>query len=123
MRAIILLPLFTIMAACTASNTAPTQRSIAVEPKTAAAGRGLLFAQQHCSTCHAVVSGSSANVNAPAFVDVINDRDLTGQTLTTWLSSSHNFPEIMNFEIAPEDIDDLAAHMLTLKDPKYKPRI
>ncbi|HET6538171.1 MAG TPA: hypothetical protein VFG34_08665 [Sphingopyxis sp.] len=124
MRAVILLPVIFIMTACSTFSSAPThkQKSLAAVDSSPA-GRGLAFALAHCASCHAVASGSSPNVNAPTFVDVINDPDLTDQTLTPWLRNSHNFPEIMNFEIAAENIEDLAAHMLTLKDPKYKPRI
>lgn len=121
MRAKILPSFFLILAACSASSEAPPQK-LAV-PQETPAKRGLAFAQTHCATCHAVATGSSPNVNAPPFADVINDPDLTNQTLATWLSASHNFPAIMNFEIAPEHINDLAAHMLTLKDPAYRPRI
>jgi mono/diheme cytochrome c family protein len=123
MRAIILPSFLLALTACTAGSSIPAAPPVATSKQAPPAGRGLLFAQNHCASCHAIANGSSPNVNAPAFADVINDADLTNQTLTTWLRNSHNFPAIMNFEIAPENIDDLAAHMLTLKDPKYKPRI
>lgn len=123
MRATILPLFFLILTACTASSHAPPQTQTQAAIEATSAKRGLLFAQTHCASCHAVQTGSSPNANAPAFVDIINDPDLTNQTLASWLGQSHNFPEIMNFDIAPEHIDDLAAHMLTLKDASYKPRI
>lgn len=95
-----------------------------VEPRGLnAAARGLAFAQTNCGSCHAVATGVSSNAAAPTFADVINDPELTAETLTPWLRNSHNFPDIMAFEISPEHIEDLAAHMLTLKDPHYKPRV
>lgn len=123
MRSILLLPSFLLIAACaTPGVSAPTSTAANGVTKLAAE-RGLAFATAHCSTCHAVGSGSSPNKDAPSFEDVINTPGLTAETLTPWLANSHNFPEIMSFAIAPEHIEDLAAHMLTLKDPNYKPRI
>lgn len=85
--------------------------------------RGLAFAQQHCSACHAVDTGISPKPEAPSFEAIINTPGLTARTLNPWLRDSHNFPEIMNFKIAPGQIDALAAYMLTLKNPDYRPPI
>src|SRR3546814_20054105 len=84
--------------------------------------QGLAFAQKHCSICHAIDTGISPKPEAPSFEAIINTPGLTAQTLNPWLQDSHNFPEIMNFEIAPEQIDTLAAYMLTLKNADYRPR-
>jgi len=89
----------------------------------APAARGLAFAQANCAVCHAVQTGTSPNAEAPAFAQVINTPGLTADTLRPWLRDSHNFPEVMNFAIAPEQIDDLAAYLMTLKDPAYRPPI
>lgn len=85
--------------------------------------RGLAFAEAHCAECHAVRPGISPNPQAPAFEAVINTAGLDLGTLKPWLRNSHDFPVMMNFTIDPERIDDLAAYMLTLKDPAYKPAI
>ena len=85
--------------------------------------QGLAFAQKHCSICHAIDTGISPKPEAPSFEAIINTPGLTAQTLNPWLQDSHNFPEIMNFEIAPEQIDTLAAYMLTLKNADYRPPI
>lgn len=87
----------------------------------AAQRQGLAFAQRHCSGCHAVDTGISPKPEAPSFETIINMPGLTAGTLNPWLRNSHNFPEIMNFEIAPEQIDMLAAYMLTLKSDDYRP--
>lgn len=123
MRAILLPSIFITLAACANTNGAPSAQTAAIVAEPTPAERGLAFAQKNCSSCHAVTTGSSPNANAPVFVDVINDPDLNEKTLTNWLRNSHNFPVMMNFKILPDHIDDLAAHMLTLKDPAYKPRI
>lgn len=89
----------------------------------AAQRHGLAFAQKHCSACHAIGTGISPKPEAPSFETIINTPGLTARTLTPWLRNSHNFPEVMNFEIAPEQIDMLAAYMLTLKNADYRPPI
>lgn len=81
-----------------------------------AATRGQAFAQAHCSACHAVeINRLSPVPEAPSFEAVVNTPGLTQQTLGTWLRDSHNYPEIMNFEVEPEHIEDLSAYMLKLK--------
>lgn len=90
----------------------------------APAAHGLAFAQARCAACHAVVAGrASPNPDAPAFEAVVNTPGLTAATLTPWLQDSHNFPAMMNFAIAPGQIADLAAYMLTLRRDDYRPPI
>src|SRR3546814_1024104 len=62
--------------------------------------QGLAFSQEHCSACHAIDTGISPKPEAPSFEAIINTPGLTARTLNPWLRNSHNFPEIMNFEIA-----------------------
>lgn len=84
--------------------------------------RGLEFAQTHCSTCHAVAAlQTSPNREAPPFELVVNRPGLTPATLRSWLRNSHNFPEMMDFAIAPDQIDDLAAYMMTLQSKDFRP--
>lgn len=81
-----------------------------------AAARGFRFADTHCSACHAIGTlAVSPNPEAPTFETVVNTPELTSATLTAWLRRSHNYPQIMSFEIEPDQIDDLAAHMMTLR--------
>lgn len=89
----------------------------------ASVNRGMTFARAHCAACHAVATGISPKPEAPSFETIVNTTGLTGDTLKPWLMDSHNYPEIMNFAIAPAQIDDLAAYMLTLKNPSYRPPI
>lgn len=88
-----------------------------------AARRGLAFAQSHCVTCHAIDAGVSPRPETPSFETIANTSGLTDDTLKFWLRDSHNYPEIMNFTIESGQIDDLAAYMLTLKNPAYTPPI
>ena len=85
--------------------------------------RGLAFAEARCAGCHAVTRGISPNPQSPTFEAVINTSGLDLTTLKPWLQNSHDFPAMMNFAIEPEHIDDLAAYMLTLKNPSYRPII
>ena len=104
----------------TASSTAVPQKIMLENSGNAA--EGLAFAQTNCASCHAVGANQvSPNTMAPAFEAIANTRGLTDKTLTVWLRDSHNYPEMMNFEIDAKHIDDLAAHMLTLQSSDYTP--
>src|SRR3546814_17291483 len=80
--------------------------------KMTAQRQGLAFAQEHCSACHAIDTGISPKPEAPSFEAIINTPRLTARTLNPWLRNSHNFPAIMNFELAPEQNDTLAAYTI-----------
>ena len=91
---------------------------------TAAARRGLEFAQQRCSGCHSVVENSSSpNPESPPFEDIANRPSVTAQTLQQFLRDSHNYPAAMNFEVENTRISDLAAYIVTLKKPGYRPLV
>jgi len=52
---------------------------------------------------------------------VVNKPGLTLVTLRTFLRDSHNYPDAMNFTVERAQINDLAAYMITLKQPNYHP--
>lgn len=88
------------------------------------AASGHALAQAVCSVCHAVErSQLSPNPKSPPFEDIANQRGLTAGTLAEWLRSAHNYPADMNFALAPTKADDLAAYIVTLQAPDYKPPI
>ncbi|MFD1104640.1 c-type cytochrome [Sphingobium olei] len=121
-KTVILTIVMTFSAACTAAAGG----RFAAPPTSGSdtpAARGAAFARAHCAACHAVEPGFSPKPEAPTFEAIANARGLTIDTLRPWLRDSHNFPEVMNFAIAPEQVDDLAAHILTLKSPDYRPPI
>jgi len=100
----------------------PTVEARAKKPSAAAVKRGLAFARDHCSACHAVAPGEvSRNPESPPFEMVVNAPGLSLQTLQPWLRDSHNYPAVMDFRIEPRHIDDLAAYMITLRKPGYTP--
>lgn len=97
---------------------------IAAAPAPTAAQRGFALAQARCATCHGVTANAlSPNPESPPFEDVANRPGLTGQTLRTFLRDSHNYPAAMGFTLAPAQARDLAAYMVTLKRPGFKPAI
>lgn len=126
MSPLLCLVLPTILAGCqmtppdSTSTGHPQVGSIKVG---SAAWRGLKFARNRCSDCHAVESGqaASANPKAPAFVAVSNSAGLTKASLNRWLRTYSNHPREMYFEIPEEHIDDLVAYMLTLRTNDRRP--
>ena len=85
--------------------------------------RGLRFVQQHCASCHGVTANTiSPNPESPPFEDVANKPGLTVATLRQFLSDSHNYPAAMNFTVDRARIRDIAAYMLTLRKPNYRPQ-
>ena len=67
--------------------------------------------------------GASPNAKAPAFAGIVNQSGLTSQTLSSWLRDAHNYPEEMEFYLEGQEVDELVAYMLTLRDTNYRPPI
>jgi mono/diheme cytochrome c family protein len=106
---------------------AACQTPSAIEPSAGAGGveqQGLAFAQGACGGCHAVERFDlSPNADAPPFVAIVNREGLSADTLHTWLRDAHNYPEEMEFDLNPAQVDVLIDYMLQLKDPAYRPTI
>lgn len=78
---------------------------------------GLRLAQARCSGCHAITPGQvSPNLDAPAFASIAQRPGLTQSSARSWLRQSHNFPEQMNFYLEPDQAEQLASYLLTLRD-------
>ncbi len=118
----ILFPLLLLAAGCSATGMAMNSDARGA-PETTAEMRGEAFAQTHCAQCHSIEGGYSPRPESPSFAHIVNTAGLTDQTLNYWLAHSHNFPAMMDFEIAPDQIDDLAQYMLTLRDENYQPPV
>lgn len=112
-----------LVSGCSAIGDASLPSPHALSSEASPEQRGLAFAQNRCAQCHAVKGGISPIPQVPTFTAVINTPGLDMTTLKPWLQNSHDFPAMMNFTIEPQHIDDLAAYMLTLKDPAYRPAI
>jgi mono/diheme cytochrome c family protein len=80
--------------------------------------RGLNYAQRVCSECHNVGQSDapSPNSKAPPFKHIANTPGMSGTALTAWSRTSHPF--MPNLIIEPDDMDDLIAYILSLKDRK-----
>ena len=86
------------------------------------AARGEALARSTCAGCHAIgPAGTSPNPNAPPFAAVVNREGVTADTLAAFLRDAHNYPREMDFSVHERAVDDLAAYMLTLRDPAYRP--
>jgi mono/diheme cytochrome c family protein len=80
------------------------------------ARKGLSFARRVCAECHAVSPSetTSPNAKAPIFKAVANTPGMTATALAAWLRTSH--PTMPNLIIDPEDMDDVIAYILSLRD-------
>jgi cytochrome c553 len=78
---------------------------------------GFDMAEALCSGCHAINLGEiSPNPESPTFMLIARTPNLDEQSLRDWLRDIHNSPEKMSFEIAEDDVDNLAAYIITLRD-------
>jgi mono/diheme cytochrome c family protein len=80
------------------------------------AQQGLRLARAQCSECHLVdkVAGRSSNAAAPSFERIANVPGMTSAALTAALRTSHE--TMPNVVIKGNDIGDLVAYILSLKD-------
>jgi tetratricopeptide (TPR) repeat protein len=80
--------------------------------------RGLAYAQKTCAVCHNVLRSDAASPHrqATAFKKIANTPGMSITALTVWSRTTH--PTMPNLIIAPEDMDDLIAHILSLRDRK-----
>lgn len=82
-----------------------------------AAGRGLVYAEQACSSCHAVHAGdrASPNLDAPPFEELANDTPgMSGLALNVWLHSTHQaMPHLL---VDADHVEDLWAYMSSLRE-------
>ena len=80
--------------------------------------RGLEYAKRNCVNCHVVSPNEDQDIvnDAPDFSAVANTPGMTPTAIAVWLQSPH--PNMPNFIIPEQDIDDLAAYITSLKKPK-----
>lgn len=99
------------LAACV---TTPPARSAPAEPPA--------FVEAACGGCHAVEPPFlSPNARAPSFEAVANRPGVTKATIQAWLRNAHNYPEIMDFDLNKERVDEVADYMITLRRADYIP--
>jgi cytochrome c len=78
------------------------------------AARGHTLAQAWCASCHAVEKFTvPLDHRAPAFTAIAAMRSTTPLSIRVFLQSSHE--PMPNFILKKQDIDDLAAYIMSLK--------
>lgn len=104
---LIAIPALSALAACATQPGASADES--------AAARGEALAVERCAGCHAVAGGdfSSPNYVAPPFQSFADRADMTPTALRVLLATPHR--TMPNIIVAPEEIDDLAAYVDSLR--------
>jgi mono/diheme cytochrome c family protein len=83
-------------------------------PREDAAARGHALAQAWCASCHAVEKFAiPLGQPAPAFTAIAAMKSTTPLAIKVFLRSSHE--PMPNFILKTQDIDDLAAYIMSLK--------
>jgi tetratricopeptide (TPR) repeat protein len=82
------------------------------------ARRGFTYAEKNCSGCHNILRTDAASPNrqAPPFKKIANTPGMSITALTVWSRTAHQ--TMPNLVIAPNDMDDLIAYILGLRDPR-----
>ncbi|WP_298470879.1 hypothetical protein [uncultured Erythrobacter sp.] len=111
-RALILALSAVPLAACQTTGTQAPQTA-APEPPA--------FVEAACGGCHAVQPPFlSPNPAAPSFDSIANREGLSEDTLAAWLTDAHNYPEVMDFDLSPEQAEEIADYMITLRRGDFR---
>ncbi len=62
----------------------------------------------------------SPNPASPSFDAIANREGLTDETLAAWLTDAHNYPDEMDFDLSPEQAQEIADYMITLRQSDYR---
>jgi mono/diheme cytochrome c family protein len=76
---------------------------------------GFEYAQTTCAPCHAIGEEKSPNPSAPSFKDAANTPGMTPTALMVWLQSA-NHPTMPNITIRGQELRNVVAYILSLKD-------
>lgn len=107
--------LASMIAACAAQAPADTGGPAAQRASAGEASRGLVYAEDACSSCHATAAGEMVSPNplAPPFAELASTPGMTNIALSAWIQSSHqNMPML---RVSQDHVDDLWAYLETLK--------
>ncbi len=106
-----------LLVACQSADSRPAELAAVPPPAPIPA-----LVQGVCGDCHGVQAPFiSPNPAAPAFNAIANRRGLTERTLASWLIDAHNYPDLMEFELGPEEAQTVADYMVTLQRDDYRP--
>ena len=110
-----------VVLACAACQHTGDSKIAQAAPLSTAEHEQLAFVQAACGGCHAVEPPwLSPNPLAPRWVDIANRAELSEGSLASWLRDAHNYPEEMDFDLDPDQVDLIASYMLTLRSPDYQ---
>ena len=111
-----------VLAACQTAAPADAPPMVGKSPAPSPDTRAPAFVEAACGGCHAVEPPFlSPNPASPSFAAIANRRDLSETSLADWLAGAHNYPEQMDFTLTRDQIDQIAAYMVTLRDAGYVP--
>ena len=80
------------------------------------------FVEAACGGCHAVQPPFlSPNEVAPSFAAVANRPGVTRATIQAWLRNAHNYPDIMDFDLTREHVEEVSDYMIALRRRDYIP--
>jgi mono/diheme cytochrome c family protein len=96
---------------------AVTTLSIVHMAHAADADHGHALARQWCASCHAIdATAPTTRDTPPAFVVIAHRPGVSESSLRAWLVAPH--PNMPNFELSREAIDDLVAYIRSLAPPQ-----
>jgi|AraplaMF_Col_mMF_1032025.scaffolds.fasta_scaffold02682_5 mono/diheme cytochrome c family protein len=75
---------------------------------------GYQIARRWCSPCHQIGRNAVPNVVSPAFVQIARMPSTTTISLTVFLSTPHH--QMPNYKLTPQEIADVSAFILSLRD-------
>jgi mono/diheme cytochrome c family protein len=81
--------------------------------------RGRQLALDVCAACHAVRAGQTQSplATAPSFEAIAHMPEMTAAALALWLTAqSHHHPTMPNFILAPQQVRNVSAYLLSLRD-------
>jgi mono/diheme cytochrome c family protein len=115
---LLLAPVLAVAAGAAESGTPDPQKSAAQDTtELGDKDKGHAYAQKFCTTCHAIEKDEQLLVgDVPSFQDVADSEGMSPRALGVWLRSSH--PNMPDFIIPPDDIDNIVAYIMSLRTPK-----
>jgi mono/diheme cytochrome c family protein len=76
---------------------------------------GFEYAHSVCAACHAISQEPSPIPTAPRFRDIANTQGMTATAIRVWLQSASH-PTMPNIVIEGQELRNLTAYILSLKD-------
>lgn len=117
---LLLLPVLVVAGYAAENKNAPPPQQPPSEADTFELGdkdKGHAYAQKFCTNCHAVEKDENVILgDVPSFQDVADAEGMSPRALAVWLRTSH--PNMPDFIIPPDDIDNVIAYIMSLRTPK-----